>query len=58
MEHEFDSGVYANAGLSFAVDLADIIGKKALAVLRCCQKRKGARNRWRVNALIDQRVHG
>ncbi|KAJ5143311.1 uncharacterized protein N7515_002098 [Penicillium bovifimosum] len=58
IEIEDDSGVYANTWLSFAVDPAEFIGKKVLAVPRCCQKRKGTQDRWRVNALVDKRVHG
>jgi hypothetical protein len=58
IEVEDDNGVYANTWLLFSVDLAEFIGKKVLAVPRCCQKRKGTQDRWRVNALVDQRVHG
>jgi hypothetical protein len=58
LEIEDDNGIYANTWLSFAVDPADFIGKKVLAVPRCCQKRKGTQDRWRVNALVDQRIHG
>ena len=43
---EDDNGVYANTWLLFAVDPADLIGKKVLAVPRCCQKRKGTQDRW------------
>lgn len=58
IEIEDDNGVYANTWLSFEVDPMEFIGKKVLAVPRCCQKRKGTQDRWRVNALVDQRVHG
>jgi hypothetical protein len=58
IEIEDDNGIYANTWLSFAVDPAEFIGKKVLAVPRCCQKRKGTQDRWRVNALVDQRIHG
>ncbi|KAL6231090.1 hypothetical protein BDW75DRAFT_53715 [Aspergillus navahoensis] len=58
IEIEDDSGVYANKWLLSAVDPVEFIGKKVLAVPRCCQKRKGTQDRWRVNALVDQRVHG
>jgi hypothetical protein len=58
IEVEDDHGVYANTWLLFAVDPAEFIGKKVLAVPRCCQKRKGTQDRWRVNVLVDQRVHG
>ncbi|KAJ5230433.1 hypothetical protein N7489_011141 [Penicillium chrysogenum] len=54
---EDDNGVYANTWLSFAVDPTEFIGKKVPAVPRCCQKRKGTQDRWRVNALVDQRIH-
>lgn len=58
IEIEDDNRVYANTWLLFAVDPADFIGKKVLAVPRCCQKRKGTKDRWRINALVDQRVNG
>lgn len=58
IEIEEDNGVYANTWLSFTVDPAEFIGRKVLAVPRCCQKRKGTQDRWRVNALVDQRIHG
>jgi hypothetical protein len=57
IEIEDDNGVYANTWLPFAVDPVEYIEKKVLAVPRCCQKRKGSQDRWRVNALVDQRVH-
>lgn len=55
---EGDNGAYGNEWLLFTVDPVDFIGKKVLAVPRCCQKRKGTQDRWRVNALVDQRDHG
>ena len=58
IEIEDDGGVYANTWLLFAVDPTEFIGKKVLAVPRCCQKRKGTQDRWRVNAMVDQRAHG
>lgn len=58
IEIEEDNGVYANTWLLFAVDPAEFIGKRVLAVPRCCQKRKGTQDRWRVNALVDQRDCG
>ncbi|RAL08923.1 uncharacterized protein BO97DRAFT_472824 [Aspergillus homomorphus CBS 101889] len=58
IEIEDDKGVYANKWLAFEVDPSEYIGKKVLAVPRCCQKRKGTQDRWRVNALVDQRMHG
>lgn len=53
IEIEDDGGVYANTWLSFAVDPTEFIGKRVLAVPRCCQKRKGTQDRWRVNAMGD-----
>lgn len=58
IEIEDDGGVYANQWLLFTVDPDEYIGKKVLAVPRCCQKRKGSQDRWRVNACADQRIHG
>ncbi|RJE26866.1 hypothetical protein PHISCL_00778 [Aspergillus sclerotialis] len=58
IEIEDDNGVYANTWLLFKVDPTEFIGKKVLAVPRCCQKRKGTQDHWRVNALVEQRVHG
>ena len=58
IETEDDNGVYANRWLLFKVDPTEFIRKKVLAVPRCCQERKGTQDRWRVNALVDQRVHG
>lgn len=49
IEIEEDGGAYANENLPFSVDPADFIGKKVLAVPRCCQKRKGTQDRGRVN---------
>lgn len=45
IEIEDDNGVYANTVLSFAVDPAEFIGRKVLAVPRCCQKRAGTQDR-------------
>ncbi|KAK6815936.1 hypothetical protein RU639_009020 [Aspergillus parasiticus] len=58
IEIEDDNGVYAKICLLFGIDPVDFIGKKVLAVPRCCQKRKGTQDRWQVNALVDQRIHG
>lgn len=55
VEIENDNGIYANTWLSFAVDPTEFIGKKVLAVPRCCQKRKGTQDRGRVNTCVDQR---
>lgn len=41
IEVEEDYGVYANTRLLSAVHPAEFIGKKVLAVPRCCQKRRG-----------------
>lgn len=37
------------------IDPADFIGKKILAVPRCCQTRKGTTDRQRVNGLVAER---
>lgn len=58
IEIEGDNGVYVNTWRLFAIDPVEFIGKKVLAVPRCCQKRKGTQDRRRVNALVDLRVHG
>lgn len=55
IEIEDDHGIYANTWLSFAVDPTQFIGKKVLAVPRCCQKRKGTQDRWRANTGVNER---
>jgi hypothetical protein len=55
MEIEADEGEYANEFLPFTIDPADYIGKKILAVPRCCQKRKGSTDRRRVNGSVAER---
>ena len=57
IEIEDDNGVYANTWLLFVVDPVDFVGKKVLAVPRCCQKRDGTQDHWRVNTLMDQMVN-
>lgn len=52
VEIEADEGEYANEYLPFTVDPAEYIGKKILAVPRCCQKRKGTTDRSRVNGSV------
>ena len=54
-EIEDDGGAYANKYLPFAVDPPEYIGKKVLAVPRCCQKRKGTTDRDRVNSGVNER---
>ena len=49
-----DEGQYANTCLPFTVNPAEYIGKKILAVPRCCQKRKGTTDRSRVNGSVAQ----
>lgn len=49
IEIEDDAGAYAKEHMPFTVDPAEFIGKKVLAVLRCCQKRRGTQDRGRVN---------
>ncbi|OTB01979.1 hypothetical protein M426DRAFT_265280 [Hypoxylon sp. CI-4A] len=55
IEIEDDGGVYANEYMPFAVDPAEYIGKRILAVPRCCQKRKGTQDRARVNSSVIER---
>ncbi|KAL7934057.1 hypothetical protein V8C35DRAFT_327498 [Trichoderma chlorosporum] len=55
VEIESDDAEYANTYNSFMVDPADYIGKKILAVPRCCQKRKGTTDRSRVNGSVTHR---
>ncbi|KAK1948817.1 hypothetical protein LY78DRAFT_595120 [Colletotrichum sublineola] len=52
IETEEDDRAYANKYLLFPVDAKDYTGKKVLAVLRCCQKRKGTQDRGKVNDLV------
>ena len=54
-EIDVDQGEYANTYLPFPVDPADYIGKKILAVPRCCQKRKGSTDRSRVNGSVTHK---
>lgn len=51
---EADEGEYTNEYLPFTVDPADCIGKKILAVPRCCRKRKGSTDRRRVNGSVAE----
>ncbi|KAH7313738.1 hypothetical protein B0I35DRAFT_277901 [Stachybotrys elegans] len=55
IEMEDDSGVYANRWLPFQVDVAQYSGHMVLAVPRCCQKRKGMQDRFKVNELVAER---
>ncbi|RAL00653.1 uncharacterized protein BO80DRAFT_94508 [Aspergillus ibericus CBS 121593] len=58
IEIEDDNGEYANTWLLFQVDPEEYIGRKVLVVPRCCQRRKGSQDRWRVNAMVYQRERG
>lgn len=55
VEIEDDGGVYANKYNPFDIDPAEYIGKKVLAVPRCCQKRKGTTDRQRINDAVNAR---
>ncbi|KAH6716478.1 hypothetical protein BKA61DRAFT_721123, partial [Leptodontidium sp. MPI-SDFR-AT-0119] len=55
IEMDNDGGAYANQHLPFAVDPAEYTGKKALAVPRYCQKRKGTQDCERVNRSVAER---
>lgn len=58
IEMDDDEGEYANTYLPFQVDSADYTGKKVLAVPRCCQKRKGTMDRFRINMAVNERDYG
>ncbi|KAJ5676269.1 hypothetical protein N7462_009166 [Penicillium macrosclerotiorum] len=63
IEVENDDGAYAREAfakkwLVSEIDPADFIGKKVLAIPRCCQGRKGTQDRWRVNAMVEYRING
>jgi hypothetical protein len=49
-----DEGACANEHLLIAVDRAEYIGKKVLAVPKCCQKRKGTQDCERVNSSVAE----
>ncbi|ESZ95234.1 hypothetical protein SBOR_4346 [Sclerotinia borealis F-4128] len=55
VEIEDDGGVYANRYNPFDIDPAEYVGKKVLAVPRCCQNRKGTTDRLRVNIAVNRR---
>ncbi|CAG8918339.1 unnamed protein product [Penicillium salamii] len=55
VEIEDDAGEYANKHNPFEIDPNEYIGKKVLAVPRCCQKRKGTTDRLRVNDGVNRR---
>jgi len=55
VEIEDDNGIYANQYNSFSIDPVEYIGKKVLAVPRCCQKRKGTTDQRRINDAVNAR---
>ncbi|EHK26114.1 uncharacterized protein TRIVIDRAFT_218286 [Trichoderma virens Gv29-8] len=55
IEMDDDAGEYANDCLLFTVNPADYTGKKVLAVPRCCGKRKGKTDRFRINSSVVDR---
>ncbi|KAJ5266798.1 hypothetical protein N7478_009606 [Penicillium angulare] len=55
---DHDDGVKASQWLLFPIDPNEFIGKKVLAVPRCCQVRKGTTDRKRVNGLTNIRQRG
>lgn len=55
IEIEDDGGAYANRYMPFAVDPAEFVGKRVLAVPRCCQNRRGTQDRGRVNDNVEAR---
>lgn len=50
-----DGGTYANEVLLFSVDPEEYTGKKVLAVLRCCQHKRGSQDRRQVNGEVAER---
>lgn len=50
-----DGGRYANEVLLFSVNPTDYIGKKVLAVPRCCQYKKGTQDRRLTNGMVAER---
>lgn len=55
-EGPYAGGVeYANTYLNVKIDRADYVGKRILAVPRCCQKRKGTQDRGRINEGVHYR---
>lgn len=50
-----DGGEYVNTYLPFTIDPGEYIGRRVLAVPRCCQKRKGTTDRSRVNGSVTQK---
>jgi hypothetical protein len=55
IEIDNDDGAYANEVLPFTVHLSESKMKKILAVPRCCQKRKGIQDRFRINESVRER---
>ncbi|KAH6703082.1 hypothetical protein BKA61DRAFT_618857 [Leptodontidium sp. MPI-SDFR-AT-0119] len=55
IEIEDDGGIYANKSSCFEIDPAVFTGKKVPALRRCCRKRKGAKDRRRVNDAVNMR---
>lgn len=52
-EIEDDGGIYTNKSRCFEIDPAVYTGKKVLALPRCCRKRKGTKDRRRVNDAVN-----
>ncbi|KAG8169257.1 hypothetical protein KVR01_000002 [Diaporthe batatas] len=50
-----DGVAYAQQNLLFSFDPTEYIGKKVLAVPRCCQRRKGTQDRGRINDSVAER---
>lgn len=56
IEMDNDGGQYADEELPFKVVPAEYTGKKVLAVPRCCQRRKGTQDRWKINFEVAERI--
>lgn len=50
-----DGGAFANEVLPFSIEITEYVGKKVLAVPRCCQVKKGTQDRGRINGLVAER---
>lgn len=50
-----DGGIYASEVLPFSINPTDYTGKKVLAVLRCCQHKRGTKDRSLINQQVAER---
>jgi hypothetical protein len=50
-----NGSIYANEVLPFPVDPANYIGRRVLAVPRCCQHKRGTQDRKLINGMVAER---